>query len=171
MARHRDSARKPAEDDWQGDAWPYTIPAPEALEGGDSLWAEWEEASRRMDLAFAPTQPSQAVPLSGKAPEPAPAEHHPLSADALMVRARRNNRVCPLPAKWLQLYDALDGERYADLPPPPVQPWMWRKLSSLQKRLRFREHVEWAERHGRLEQLARFMDRLAEDDWLHMGEA
>lgn len=170
MARHRERPAKPGPDDWQTDSWLYTIPAPEVHEGGESLWDEWEEASRRMDLAFAPTEPSQAIPLSGQPEAAPPREHHPLSADTLMVKARQNNRVCPRPSKWLQLYDALEGERYEDLPPPPVQPWLWKTLSSLQKRLRFREHVEWAERHGRLEPLARYMDQLAEDDWLHMGE-
>lgn len=166
--------KKPSADDLQGDAWPYTMPIPEASEGGESVWAQWEEASRRMDLAFAPTMPTERVPLSSP-DSPAPGEreaaHHPLDADALMVRARYNNRVCPRPSKWLQLYDALDGERYQDLPPPPVQPWMWKNLSALQKRLRFREHIEWAQRHGRLDDVVRFIDELAETDWLHIGDA
>jgi hypothetical protein len=170
MARPRDPPRKPGNDDWQTDTWPYTMPAPEASERGDSVWAEWEAASRRMDLGFAPTQPSEQVPLSGGQQQDRPGDHHPLSADALMVRARQNNRVCPRPSQWVRLYGVLDGPRYENLPPPPVQPWMWRKLSSLQKRLSFREYVEWAERHGRLQQVARFMDDLAEEDWLHMGE-
>jgi hypothetical protein len=68
------------------------------------------------------------------------------------------------------MYELLEGSRHEDLPPPPVQPWQWTKLSALQKRLRFREHVAWAERHGRLNRLARFIGGLAETDWLHIGE-
>jgi hypothetical protein len=51
-----------------------------------------------------------------------------------------------------------------------VQPWLWGQLSGLQKRLRFRDHVEWAERHGRLGQVAHFIGGLPEAGWVHMGE-
>ena len=148
--------------------WLHSVPVPEAREGGDSTWELWQEASRKMDLAFAETQPSMAAPLSDLGTD----ELSPgaLTAQALMVEARRNNRVCPRPQHWLQLYHQLEGSGYVDLEPPPVGPWLWSKLSDLQKRLRFREHVEWAERHGKLEPVARFMAGLAEADWLHMGE-
>jgi hypothetical protein len=51
-----------------------------------------------------------------------------------------------------------------------VERWLWTKLSSLQKRLFFREYIEWAERHGKLGRVADFMDGLVESEWLHMGE-
>ena len=60
--------------------------------------------------------------------------------------------------------------RPADLRPPPVQPWMWATLSNLQRRLHFREHIEWADRHGKLEVLANYVASFAEPDWVHMGE-
>jgi hypothetical protein len=86
-----------------------------------------------------------------------------------MVQARRNNRICPRPALWAELHGRLGGLAYADLPPPPVD-WMWTKLSAIQKRLLFREYLEWAQRHGKLPEVARFMEALGEADWLHMGE-
>jgi hypothetical protein len=151
------------------------MPAPDAQEGGESAWEHWQEASRRLDLAFAPTEPSSLAPMStGSALaqlDEAQTRPHLLSADALMVVARRNNRVCPRPAHWSDLYQILKGERHADLAAPPLQPWLWTRLSGLQKRLRFREHIEWAQGHGRLEQVARFMNGLTEGDWLHMGES
>jgi hypothetical protein len=127
--------------------WPPRPPGIDAREGGDSTWELWQEASRRLDLAFAPTEPSGLAPLSTDgAPETleVSTRSHLLNAQSLMVLARRNNRVCPRPALWSQLYGLLEGERQADLQAPPVQPWLWPKLSGLQKRLRFREHVEWA---------------------------
>ena len=51
-----------------------------------------------------------------------------------------------------------------------MQAWQWASVSPLQKRLHFREHIEWAARHRRLKPVALFMGRLAEADWLHMGE-
>lgn len=171
--RHRPSKPAPL-NDREVATWLHSLPVPEAREGGDSTWALWHEASRKLDEAFAETQPSTAAPLSADPPtdEPRGAQRHePLAADALMVVARRNNRVCPRPQHWLQLYHQLEGSGYVDLAPPPVGPWLWGKLSDLQKRLRFREHVEWAERHGKLDVVARFMAGLAEPDWLHIGEA
>lgn len=172
MAGQRRKPANPSSDFWETDEWAYAPPVPEATEGGESLWDAWQEESRRLDLAFAPTQPSHLAPLAPEPREPArPPRDHPLSADALMVEARRHNRVCPHPPLWQRLYEELEGDRHEDLPPPPTQPWMWSKLSSLQKRLRFREHIDWAERHRKLAVVAAFMDTLVEPDWLHMGES
>lgn len=168
MARARETPRRPGSEDWDADHWLDPPPVPEASEGGESVWQLWQEESRRLDLAFAPTQPSGMGPLD----EPAQPEsvHPPASADELMVVARRHNRVCPQPDRWAELYARLGGDRYADLEPPPVQPWMWSKVSALQKRLRLRSHLEWAERHAKLGDAAAFLLALDEEEWLHMGE-
>lgn len=154
----------------QDDTWLMPLPVPEAREGGESTWAMWHEAARQLDEAFAETEPSEAAPLMAHVPaEPAAAElaRGRLSADGLMLIARRNNRVCPRPSAWTELYRLLEGERYVDLEPPPLA--IWTKLSDLQKRLRLKETIGWAERHGKLDALARFLIDLPEDDWLHMG--
>jgi hypothetical protein len=156
------------------DDWPQSLPAAEAREGGESMWETWQEESRRMDLAFADTQPSELMPLTGGS-LPEPAEEQRLSgrwtADDVLVLARRGNRVCPRPLLWSALYVLLEGDHYADLRPPPVQGGMWTKFSNLQRRLLFREHIEWAASHGKLDELARYIDSLAEPDWVHMGES
>lgn len=173
MARSRDPQLRPRTEKVKADHWHASrLPLPEAHEGGESAWEFWQEESRRLDLAFAPTEPSH---LAEIAPEPVEddtegARTHLLNAQALMVVARRNNRVCPRPTQWTELYRLLDGDRYSDLQAPPVQPWLWGQLSGLQKRLRFRDHIEWAERHGRLGQIAHFIGTLPEAAWLHMGE-
>jgi len=150
------------------------MPLPEAREGGDSAWELWHEASQRLDMAFAPTEPSDLGEMhteSGMGEAVVTeARPHFLTAQTLMVEARRNNRACPHPQHWSGLYDLLGGDHYPDLKPPPLQPWLWPRLSGLQKRLRFREHIEWAERNGQLAQVARFMAKLEEADWVHMGE-
>lgn len=157
-----------ANDPFNG-TWLNTLPQPEVIEGGESTWELWHEAARELDAQFGPTLPSSAAPLA-PGMRPAPVRREPVeSADQLMVRARRNNRVCPRPPKWTQLYRDLGGPRHPDLPPPPVD-WIWTQLSSLQKRLFFREYLEWAEQHGKLQHVALFMDMLAETDWVHMGD-
>jgi hypothetical protein len=150
------------------DSWLEPPPVAEAREGGESTWELWNQASERMDLAFAPTQPSEFTPL----PEPArdPLRGVPLSAAALMVIARRNNRVCPQPARWNELYQRVGGDRYPDLAPPPVHPAIWTRLSAMQRRLHFRDHIEWAERRRKLPEFAAFIEQLEEHDWVHMGD-
>jgi hypothetical protein len=166
----------PSTDDWTSRNWPYTMPTPEVKEGGHSLWELWQAEKQRQELAFGPTLPSAAAPLplaaeaSAATAEPDLAGARRLSADLLMTVARRNNRVCPRQGPWTTLYEALGGPRCADLQPPPVQDWIWTRLSPLEKRVRFREHVRWAARHGQLRQVALFIRELAEAEWLHMGE-
>jgi len=168
-------SRKPAPEDrpaqsrpwdWEKDTWLTPLPVPEAREGGESTWNAWNEAAHELDQAFAPTAPSELAPMA----QPQEAAQPPLSVEALMLEARRNNRVCPLPLPWSELYGLLEGSRHVDLPPPPLERGIWRQSSDLQKRLRFRDYVDWAERHGRLREVQRFMDGLAESEWLHMGE-
>jgi hypothetical protein len=174
--RHNDGPgdKRPPQQQPYPATWLDSLPVPEVREGGDSTWELWHEAKRELEAAFAPTEPSAPAPLSTGArsvePPPARTPLGPLGADTLMVVARRNNRVCPQPALWTQLYHELGGPGADDLPPPPVERWLWSKLSSLQKRLFFREYLEWAERHGKLGRVAAFMERLGEADWLHMGE-
>jgi hypothetical protein len=160
-------------DDWKNNQWPCSIPTPEAREGGMSTWEIWDQESRRLDLAFAPTQPSEPanlLPETGDEPPPPPLMSlERLTVDDVLHAARHHNRVCPQPEAWAALYRRLGGERFADLRQPPVQPWTWSKLSALQKRVRFREHIEWADSHDRLKQIARFIDGMPESDWLHMA--
>jgi hypothetical protein len=176
MARRRNDGpgdKRPPPPQHYPATWLDSLPLPEVKEGGESTWELWHEAARELEAAFAPTEPSAPAPLaaSTRAAERPPARTPgPLGADTLMVVARRNNRVCPQPASWTQLYHALGGAGADDLPPPPVERWLWTKLSSLQKRLFFREYIEWAERHGKLGRVADFMDGLVESEWLHMGE-
>jgi hypothetical protein len=156
----------------KADDWLQSIPAADVREGGESTWEAWTEESRRMDLAYADTQPSEDIPLLHDVvsrPEQQRIGGR-WTADDVMALARRNNRVCPRPLLWAALYELVEGDRYADLSPPPVQPWTWKTLSNLQRRLRFRDHIAWADRHGKLDALARYLEALAEPDWVHMGE-
>lgn len=160
--------RKP--ETWDDDNWLMPLPVPDAREGGESTWALWHEAALQLDASFAPTQPSGAMPLNPAATPPeTPSLGQAWTVDTVTRLARRRNRVCPRPSAWSALYALLEGERYIDLQPPPLEPWIWTKLSALQKRMRLRDHIEWADRHGRLADVARFLDQLPEDDWIYMG--
>jgi hypothetical protein len=173
MGSQRHPTAKPDPNDWGNDTWLNPLPAPEVEEGGESMLEAWHEAEREFDEAFAPTEPSAQAPLSVDTQDwrravPAREAGAP-SADALMLVARRNNRVCPQPRQWARLYQLLQGDHYPDLAPPPLERQLWSRLSSLQKRLALREQIEWADRRGKLAEIARFFQELDEGDWVHMG--
>lgn len=166
------------------------MPLPEVEHrDGDSAWALWTQVSRQHDARFAPTAPLTLPPAM--APEQvAWARTLPASRDALrrtaarasqplftletaLLLARRNNRVCPRPAQWDALTALLPARktvRGVRQPPAATTGAAWAATPSLTKRLCLREQLEWAEREGALEAVIRFLQGLAEDEWLHMGE-
>lgn len=165
-----------------------SIPAPEAIEGGESVWALWSEANKVHEQRFAETAPaSRPAPLPSE--NPAWAKTQPMrsvarprkrsegvsffSLEAAMLVARRNNRVCPRPERWQELYEQLPPRktlRGTQNPPVPPLGSAWAATPPLTKRLLFREHIEWAEATGSLETVMAYMQSMAETDWLHMGE-
>jgi hypothetical protein len=93
-------------------------------------------------------------------------------ADVIEI-ARQNNRVCPLPQQWTQLYELLPDKRRAGNGWEPSLPLVlaaWHDSSAMAKMLRLQEHIEWAELHGSLADAAGFLAALPEDQWLHIGE-
>jgi hypothetical protein len=166
------------------------IPAAEAVErNGESVWALWSEVNQQHENRFADTAPASTLqrpsedqgwaktqPASAlRAPvRPRKVEAQPLfTLDAAMLVARRNNRVCPRSERWLELHALLPARNTTrGTQPPPVPPTgqAWSKTPPLTKRLLFREHIEWAEAQGVLENAMAFMQTMPETDWLHMGE-
>jgi hypothetical protein len=41
---------------------------------------------------------------------------------------------------------------------------------ALLKMLRLKEHIDWAEHHGVLDEVDKFLRSLAETEWAHIGE-
>lgn len=150
-----------------------SIPAPEAIhEDGDSGWALWNEISRQHERRFARTAP-MTRPLAASPAPRAPQAQALFTLEAAMLVARRNNRVCPRPQRWdafMVLLPPRKTLRGSAQPPAPPTGAAWAMTPSLTKRLCFREHIEWAERAGLLEEVMAFMQSMAEEDWLHMGE-
>jgi hypothetical protein len=164
-----------------------TLPAGEVKELGEATgWAEWNQALEHTDRQFAPTAPMTAPhpPEGGDRryakTEPAALSTeravtrrlHKITADQVMVEARKNNRVCPKPRRWAALFGqfAQWAPESAEMPSPPLSGDSWHRTPALAKRMAFRDHIEWAERQGCLAQTLEFLKALAEDDWHHMGE-
>ncbi len=92
--------------------------------------------------------------------------------DAL-AEATKNNRVCPQPPKWTELWNML-RERIpgasANKPEAPLILAGWSDTTDREKAARFRAHLTWADRNGCLDPVLDFMRSLQEGAWHHFGE-
>jgi hypothetical protein len=182
--------KKSAKDDLERPWTPGdSIPVPEAThKGADSGWALWNEVAQQHEERFAPTAPMGAAAVdahdqawastqpAGIAPAAQPVRRKGeaiFTLEAALLLARRNNRVCPRPRRWVELYKLLPGrqtQRGVQKAPPPVMGSAWTSTPSLTKRLCLREQIEWAERAGVLEAVMAFLQSMSEEEWVHMGE-
>jgi len=93
--------------------------------------------------------------------------------EQIFAEVRKNNRVCPKPQKWQQLYEMLPNKKRKGAGWEPSLPLIlaaWSETPAISKMLRLREHIEWAEAQGCLEKVASFLRELPEDQWHHIGE-
>jgi hypothetical protein len=158
--------------------------APGALEEiGESAWQRFEELRQKQDRQFAATEPGHRSPspatrafqatqpmtvqaMAGARPQAR--TKAPLSLDDLLLVARKNNRACPMPAAWKAFHALLLAQpQQGDPAPPPVDGPAWNAVSAMQKRLRLRDQLEWAERVGALAPVHAFLVALPEDEWLY----
>jgi hypothetical protein len=96
-----------------------------------------------------------------------------ISVDQVVAVATENNRICPQPQKWQQLYELLPNKKRKGAGWEPSLPLIlaaWWDTPAMSKILRLREHIEWAAEHGRLEQVHAFLQSLPEEEWHHLGE-
>lgn len=93
--------------------------------------------------------------------------------DEVLAEAQRNNRVCPQPQKWNELYEILPNKRRKDGGWEPALPLIlaaWWDTPAMPKMLRLREHIEWASEQGVLDTVHKFLVNLKEEEWHHIGE-
>ena len=87
-----------------------------------------------------------------------------------LAEIRKDNRISPLPTRWLEFYRLLqqagDG---SPLPAEPLTGSAWAATPPLAKRMCFREQVEWADAHGCLAQAVAFLKSLPEADWNYIS--
>jgi hypothetical protein len=155
----------------------------------ESAWQRFEDLQKAFDAGFDVTRPqTKPQPMASssgyaatqpmditrqKAPAPAPAVPAAITMEQVMVLARRNNRACPVPPQWAAFHQLLvsrtpPGSRTPA--PVPVDGGAWAVTSPMQKRLRLRDQLEWADRAGVLPEVGAFLAGLTEQDWYHFGE-
>jgi hypothetical protein len=83
-----------------------------------------------------------------------------------------NNRA--IPRDWNKLWQMLSNKKQKASggwePPLPLILAAWYETSPLEKHLRFREHIQWAEKNNQLEEIGKYLKSLKEEDWYHFGE-
>src|SRR5438105_3713516 len=91
--------------------------------------------------------------------------------EALVDFVRENGRVCPIPQRWNQLWRMLPSRRRVGTgwkPPLPLVLASWWETPALMKIARLEEHIRYAEAHGVLIDIDRYLRRLSEDEWAHL---
>jgi hypothetical protein len=92
----------------------------------------------------------------------------------LVSHCAENERVCPQPQKWGELYEMLPNKRRAGgswEPPLPFIQATWHDTPYQAKRHRLMAHILWAERQGQLDRIERYLRSLREEDWHHNSSA
>jgi hypothetical protein len=91
----------------------------------------------------------------------------------LLEFVRQNNRVCPQPQRWNELWEMLPERRRVGQGWEPALPLIlaaWWDTPILLKILRLREHIEYAGQHGVLGQVDAFLRSLPEMEWAHAAD-
>lgn len=84
-----------------------------------------------------------------------------------------NDRVCPLPERWNELWEMLPDRRRVGSgwePPLPLILAAWWTTPILAKRLRLLEHLEYAADKGVLQDVDGFLRELPESEWAHIRD-
>ena len=93
--------------------------------------------------------------------------------DALLEYVQNNNRVCPVPRRWTELWEMLPERQRAGPGWKPALPLVlaaWRGIPAAMKAIRLEEHIRHASKHGKLAEVDRYLRGLPEGDWAHLSD-
>lgn len=93
--------------------------------------------------------------------------------EALIAYCRAEERVCPSPTVWNELWELLPERTHVGTGWQPSLPLIlsgWWYSSNLDKMVRLREHLIWAADHGALDEVDAFLRALPEDSWHHLKD-
>jgi hypothetical protein len=88
----------------------------------------------------------------------------------LIAYCRQNGRVSPMPQKWNELYNMLPDKRRVGAGWEPQLPLILGTTPAEAKVERLVEHIQWADTHGCLNQVSRFLHSLDGQDWHHLAD-
>ena len=121
------------------------------------------------ESAYEQTTPMPLASVRPATPPPPPAYPPEITLYDLMALIRRDNRVCPQPARWLEFYALLEQlSGGAKMPAPPLVGAAWAATPALAKRMCFREQVEWAAANNVKNAAWQYLRALPQADWYYM---
>ena len=93
--------------------------------------------------------------------------------ESTIAFAQENQRVCPVPTRWNELWHLLPERRRVGVGWEPALPLIlaaWHGSPLIAKIVRLREHLEYANAHGALPEVDRFLRSLPESEWAHVSD-
>jgi hypothetical protein len=94
--------------------------------------------------------------------------------ETLWEYSTSNDRVCPQPQKWAELFRILKHTKQNPdggwSPSLPLILAAWGHATPTKKQLRFEEHIRWAFNNDQIEEIGKYLRSLHENDWAHFGE-
>jgi hypothetical protein len=163
-------------------AVPDSVPQPVVSEdASDSAWDRFDALLNADKVDFDSTQSSLHMPLNNDGWSPTRPGALPtegkwrLQIEAevgeVLALARQKNRAAPVPHVWDEFYRMLPraehGGRSHSAPPPLALD----QSTPMQRRLRLRDQIEWAEVAGALREAHAFLASLADTDWTYFDRA
>lgn len=80
-----------------------------------------------------------------------------------------NNRICPNPIFWNEVYDLIVGETETTLPLPLILAAWW-DTEPRQKQIRFHDHLDYAATNGTLDAVDKYLRELSDIQWFTSSE-
>lgn len=96
-----------------------------------------------------------------------------MTTDQLLDYVKEDNRVCPKPQRWNELWNLLpdrESVRNGWNPPLPLILAAWYETTDVQKQERLATHIRFAAEKGVLERIEVFIKSLSPEDWIYEGE-
>lgn len=91
--------------------------------------------------------------------------------DSLLKYVKSDGRICPMPTYWNELWQMLPDRKQKSSggwePPAPLILAAWWGTPALSKTFRLAEHINYAEKHGVLDKVDRFLRSLSSDQWAY----
>ena len=78
-----------------------------------------------------------------------------------------------MPQQWSTLWEMLPNRTRSGSSWQPAPPFIlatWHDSPALLKMLRLKEHIDWAEQHGVLGEVDKFLRSRLESEWAHASE-
>jgi hypothetical protein len=94
-------------------------------------------------------------------------------SESINLLCTSNNRVCPNPKYWDELWHLLKKKKVDDkfiTPNTPLILGSWHYTSDVEKAERMNYHIKWAEEQGQLSEIFEYLRNLPESAWHHKGD-